>query len=77
MATAYIIRYGSAKTELGIAAGTSRSVGFGGDCGRDGSLVKDEGSVAGGSMMDDGCVGTTGSGRSGMSESAVEVSMVI
>ena len=71
------MRYGSAKAGLDGATGTSRSAGFGDDSGRDGSLVTDEGTVAGGSMMEDGWVGTTGSGRGGMSESAAEVSIVI
>jgi hypothetical protein len=71
------MRYGSAKAELSPATETSRSGGLVDDCDRAGSLVIDERAAEGGSMKDDVCVGTTGSGSSGMSESAAEVSMVI
>ncbi len=70
------MRYGSAKAELSPVVELSKSEGFGDDCGLDGSLVALEETAAGGSMMDDDCVGTTGSGRSGMSKSAAEVSML-
>lgn len=71
------MRYGSAKAGLSVAADRSRSGGFGDGCSRDGSLVRDGGMAGGGSMIEDAWVGTTGSGSSGMSESAAEVSMVI
>lgn len=70
------MRYGSAKAGLSPVVETSRSGGFGDDCGRDGSLVIADRNAEGGSMTDDGCVGTTGSGRSGMSKSAAEVSIL-
>lgn len=70
------MRYGSEKAWVRPVAEKSESEGFGDDCGLDGSLVTLQETAAGGSMTDDDWVGTTGSGRSGMSKSAAEVSML-
>jgi len=70
------MRYGSANAGVRPEIETSKSGSFGDDVDRDSSLVMADGTADGGSITDDECVGKTGSGRSGMSKSAADVSML-